>query len=66
MKKLIYLIWKQNYKFIKMQNDDKVIQKKVHIYQAIFMISLILIYIILLFLLVNSFVYYENIVKAIK
>lgn len=41
-------------------------QRKVHIFQAIFMIGLILVYILLLFLLVNSFVYYENIVKAIK
>ena len=40
--------------------------KKVHILQAIFMIGLIIIYIILLFLLVNSFVYYESVVKAIK
>lgn len=37
-----------------------------HLYQAIFMIGLILLYILLLFLLVNSFVYYENVVKAIK
>lgn len=37
-----------------------------HIYQALFMIGLIIVYILLLFLLVNSFVYYENVVKAIK
>jgi hypothetical protein len=37
-----------------------------HVYQALFMIGLILLYILLLFMLVNSFVYYENVVKAIK
>ena len=41
-------------------------QKKVHIYQALFMIGLIITYIFLLFLLVNSFIYYDNVVKAIK
>jgi hypothetical protein len=41
-------------------------KQKVHAYQAVFMIGLIVVYIICLFLLVNSFIYYENIVKAIK
>lgn len=41
-------------------------QKKVHFSQAIFMVGLIVIYIMCLFILVNSFIYFESLVTAIK
>lgn len=37
-----------------------------HKYQALFTIGLIILYVWFLFLLVNSFVYYENLVKCVK